>query len=377
MAVGKQERERRWVALRQLMATQELDAVIIRGNCENPHSLYFADVQLRSIPNSVFALTRAGDARMFILNPYDAGEPVPLYRDDSSVMAERDTDVRRPVPSGLAPWLLARKVKRIGVPGLVSLPLPILGALKDALPGVEMLDIGPQMDELRWTKSAAEHQYIRQSAACADHVWSTMRDFLRPGRTINQLLSDIDHFLVEEGCDRTGYAYEGSFLMALPFKLPLCGWNDRLPMQAGDVLNLEVSPRYQGYFTQLTSPVSIGPVKPDIRRAYEAVLKSRAAALPHVRAGVQSKVASDAMLASLAEDGYEPCNPNIGHLMGFTLEELRVGQMPFTFKAGMALVLHPIIKSAHFKMLMRGDTYLVTEGEPERLTHYSTDILEV
>src|SRR5271170_2502111 len=109
MTVGKQERERRWVALRQIMATQDLDAVIIRGNCENPHGLYFADVQLRSMPNSVFTLTRDGEARMFILNPYNDGPPIPLYRDDSAVMTERDTDVRRPVPSGLVPWLLTRK----------------------------------------------------------------------------------------------------------------------------------------------------------------------------------------------------------------------------------------------------------------------------
>src|SRR5271170_4376231 len=101
MTVGKQERERRWVALRQLMATHDLDAVIIRGNCENPHSLYFADVQLRSMPNSVFALTRDGEARMFQMNPYDDSEPAALYRDDGSVMAERDTDVRRLVPSGI------------------------------------------------------------------------------------------------------------------------------------------------------------------------------------------------------------------------------------------------------------------------------------
>jgi len=225
-------------------------------------------------------------------------------------------------------------------------------------------------------KSTLELQLIRRSAACADSVWSNMGAFLRAGRSINQLLSDVDHFLIEEGCDRQGYAYEGSFLIVNRFDMPLSGWDDGKPMKNGDAFNLEISPRYQGYFTQLTSLVSIGPVKPQIRRAYEAVLKARAAALPYVRAGVESKVASDTMVASLAEDGYEPSNTNIGHLMGFLLEEPRVGAMPFTFKAGMALVVHPIIKSPLFKMLMRGDTYLVTEGEPERLTHFSTDILE-
>jgi hypothetical protein len=63
--------------------------------------------------------------------------------------------------------------------------------------------------------------------------------------------------------------------------------------------------------------------------------------------------------------------------MGFTLEEMRMGAGPFTFKAGMSIVFHPIIKSPQFRMLMRGDTYLLAEAGLERLTHYSTDILEI
>jgi Xaa-Pro aminopeptidase len=79
------------------------------------------------------------------------------------------------------------------------------------------------------------------------------------------------------------------------------------------------------------------------------------------------------MLDSLKADGYGSRDGNIGHLLGLDITEPRVGSEPFVLQPGMTLVAHPMLCSQDVQMLLSGETYLVTEGDPERLNATSFD----
>ena len=376
--VSDEELFRRWARLQRLLEAENLDALVIHGGSDSAELIYATDVNYRGA-SVYFALGRGGDVLLLqrgglgYFTDEVSKQWRPTYRPGSELRFEA-MDARA-VPATLQRWLNDRGARRIGI----NLPTytPLASALADV--DAEVVSLHGQLLALRFSKSEEELRYVRASAAVADEIVGAAADFVRPGRRAGQIVGDLHRLAIERGADIPLDTYPGSLNAIFRHNPVPNGYvEDDITLRRGDTFTLEVSPRVHGYYSQLTVPVSLGPVRDRIRRLNYCVLAARDAGLAYVRPGATSADAASAMLEVIAAENCVAANTEIGHLMGIALTEPRIGlDAVVEFVPGMTLVFHPIVRSPAARMFMRGDTYLVTDYGHERLNTTGLDVVEL
>lgn len=369
MSLSVEEIARRRSRTQEILEERGLDAAVVRGAMQCPEMMYLTGAWMPS-HETYFLLARDGTNELVVRGP----RPNPKEQiAGGSVDVVHEQPTRTAVPARVLAWLAAQGARNVGVNVAHGETAPWVAALGQADPKLETHSLLPDLLALRYVKSKEELEILRTSAQLADEVWGNAADLIRVGRSPRQIMGDIQHYLVSHGCDAPLDAYYGSLVVIL-FPNPLLNWyRISEPLKPGDCFSLEISPRIEGYYSQLTGVVSIGPVDPEIQRGHDSIVRARRASLEHVRAGLDATTAAKAMCDSLAADGYGSTDGNIGHLLGLDITEPRVGGESFLFQPGMTLVAHPMLQSDDVYMLLSGETYLVTEGDPERLQATSLD----
>jgi Xaa-Pro aminopeptidase len=278
--------------------------------------------------------------------------------------------------SGFSPRLVAERLsrrspKRVGIVELDSFPSAIATALS---PPPELVDVSDAFQRLRLRKSAYEIELIRKSCAIADAVWERVPEIFRIGRKHYEVLADVDHLMRLAGA-------EGGFNLLLP--LPFLGRAMQSLASPETVVAdarylLEISPRLDGYYSQLTIPVTTHRNDTAALGAYEDVVASKVAAQPLMRPGTDLTDVAGFVAGFLSERGHSIASLSLGHFCGMALEEPRHDPArPQILEEGMTLIFHPVIGDASLRSLMRADTYLITSSGAERLNRYDGGMLEV
>jgi Xaa-Pro aminopeptidase len=217
-------------------------------------------------------------------------------------------------PSLLAERIARRRPRRVGIAQAESFPYSTAAALSDGGKGPELVDVCADMLRLRLRKSACELDLIRKGCAIADAVWERVPEFFRVGRRNYEIVADVDHLVRLAGA-------EGGFNLCFP--LPFLGRAmlslgnpDRI--EAGGRYLLEISPRYRGYYSQLTIPVTARPNDEVALRAYDDVIASKVMAQPLMRPGADLSQIALTISAFLAERGRAMSSLSLGHFCGAT-----------------------------------------------------------
>ena len=274
----------------------------------------------------------------------------------------------------LAERLIRRNPGRIGIAEAETFPAALAALLADQVSPPELVDMSSGMQRLRLRKSAYEIGVIRQSCAIADAVWDEIPGIFRLGRHNYEIMADVDHLVRLAGA-------EGGFHLLLP--LPFLGRPIRAlanPERIGADARflLEISPRYQGYYSQLTIPVTSRPDDQEALRAYEDVVEAKRSFQPRMRPGADLSQIARSIDAFLTERGHSMSSLSLGHFCGMALEEPRHDpSAPFILETGMTLIFHPVLGDAGFKSLMRADTYLITESGAENLNRFKGGMLAI
>lgn len=372
--IGVDELASRWSRLRDVLDERGLDAAVVRGIGQCPEMMYLTGAWVQA-GDAYFLLDRDGGSELVVrggsssgLGDRVAGETIKVTREQPGPS---------PLPERVAEWLRAHGAKRVGFGGDLTGAALWATALHQEH-RFETRSIAADVGALRYVKSEAELAILRESAKLADEVWENVADFVGVGRSPRQIVGDIQHYLVSHGCDVPIAAYHGSLVVILMPNPPLDWFSLSEPLRPGDYFSLEVSPRIEGYYSQLTGIVSIGGADPELRRGNDAIVEARRASLEHIRAGENATTSARAMLDVLRGHGYTSSDGNVGHLLGLDITEPRVGKDSFVFEEGMTLVAHPMLRSDHAQMLLSGETYRVGTGAPHRLnTTWFDSVLEL
>jgi Xaa-Pro aminopeptidase len=378
--ISADELKRRWSKLRDLLVESDTDAIVVSGGAATPDLIYLTNYKFRGA-TALFLLSRDGDTRLILRYPLALDLPRPdepwLQTDGESDVVYEGMDARA-LPDSAIDWLKARDAARVAVN--LSPGAPLVAELGASIPGAEAVPLAAELLALRFVKSEEELRIIRRSAEIADAIWAQAPDFIRPGRVAREIVADVHRLSMEAGADLPLDTYHGSLNLIFGHLPPTAdGYvEEERVLENGYSFTLEISPRVHSYFSQLTSPVSVGPARPELKRLHECTMRATEAGLAQVRPGSDSAKAAQAMLAVIESEGLDPGNTDIGHLLGLDITEPRMGlNTVVEFEAGMTLVFHPIVKSAASSMYMRGDTYLVTDAGPERLNTAPQDLAEL
>ena len=139
-----------------------------------------------------------------------------------------------------------------------------------------------------------------------------------------------------------------------------------------------MSPRYDGYYSQLTSAVTTVADDEVGAGAYSAVVDAKAFAQPLMVPGADLSEIAVEVETFIKDRGQVLASRSLGHFCGMALEEPRHDpSKPFILEEGMTLIFHPVLFSPEYNSLMRGDTYVIAKDGAERLNKHSLDMLHV
>ena len=267
-------------------------------------------------------------------------------------------------------------VERVAVsdatPALHLLPL------RDALPAAEQVLAGPIVRELRMRKDSVEIEALREAGAAIDRVHARMGEWLRSGRTEDEVGADIAAAIVEEGHARADFVIVGSGPNGAS---PHHSLSERV-IEAGDVVVIDIGgPTLEGYNSDSTRTYSMGePRDPDVIATYAVLQEAQAAAVTAVRPGVTAESVDAAARDVVAAAGHgDRFIHRTGHGIG-----LDVHEEPYIV-TGNALLLEPgMVFSVEPGIYLPGrwgarieDIVVVTDDGVEPLNHRPHDLVRL
>jgi Xaa-Pro dipeptidase len=208
----------------------------------------------------------------------------------------------------------------------VDYHMPAVHALnaQAIVPGSELTLAGETIAELRMRKGAAEVDALAAAGAAIDRVQRRIGEWLRPGRTENEVAADIASAIVDEGHARPDFVIVGSGPNGAS---PHHEASDRV-IAAGDVVVIDIGgPMPSGYFSDCTRTYVVAPeagatVAPKVRDVYEIVRQAQAAGVAAVRPGVSAESIDAASRAVIEQAGYgEYFITRTGHGIGLEVHE--------------------------------------------------------
>lgn len=154
---------------------------------------------------------------------------------------------------------------RIGVAAWIDTTMVMMDGLKAAYPGAEIVRADSIMVKLRSVKSDNEIACLRSGFKMVEHATQEVIKALKPGVTECQMVGVAQRAIYEMGAEYEGlpmYVFsEKSTSHAISRSRP-----DRV-IGAGDIVQLNLSARVDGYSPSMGMPVCMGTLTPE-RRAY-------------------------------------------------------------------------------------------------------------
>ena len=250
-------------------------------------------------------------------------------------------------------------------------------ALVAAFPRYDFVDLTQGLLGLRFDRSQEELAVLRTCAALADKGCQALPQVLESGVTEQELAAALDHVLKRDGAEETftlltsgpgdrGSGGLESFHTASPFSRKI------LP---GDLVAVEITPRYEGYWTQLIRTLCLGEPSQELKALHETcvgILRGAAAMLrPGTRAGdVAAFVFQEAEKAGYLLDS--PC----GRICGIDWNEAELDpDCGVLLREGMTVILHlTLTDGAGRPRFAWGETYLVAPRGGECLSALGSDL---
>lgn len=335
--------ERRLARVRELMAEEDLDALVVRA----PDNLvYLADYWCMKGYDAV-VFPRAGEPTLVVIEP-QAEEAARSWAPDVRPFPGYDPRDPRP-PAVRATDVCVDVLRERGLTGRVGLELeqgtqacdrmvgepstPTRGGFA-AFDGVvrETVDASGLLARARAVKTEQELERIRLANELARNALEHVRDNLRPGMRCSEVGA-----LFEGHVHANGVGYDGRVEMARAFTLVWSGPAIRTftatadqPVAEHEPTLLEIWVCADGYWTDLTKNLCPGTLRADYERLLELLLATLAEATDLARPGAPLPELDRLIRARLTEGGYpgQPSHP-VCHGVG-----ARAHEPPYAHQAG-------------------------------------------
>jgi Xaa-Pro aminopeptidase len=250
--------------------------------------------------------------------------------------------------------------------------------LKKALPSKANLIAAPEaaIAKLRMIKDDGEIALIRTAVNLNSRALELALKRFKPGMTETALAAEIDYQSRKLGAE--GPAFDtivaAGERAALPHAQP-----GRTKIGPGMLL-IDMGAFCDGYASDMTRMVHIGPADAKYKQAYTAVLEAQLAAIAAVRPGATAASVDRAARNTLKQHGLDrEFVHSTGHGLGLEIHEApRLGKSEKTkLEAGMTITIEPGVYIEGWGGIRIEDTVLVTKSGCEILTPTPKDLLEV
>jgi Xaa-Pro aminopeptidase len=252
-------------------------------------------------------------------------------------------------------------------------------ALSEAADGVALHRAPGLVQRLRLVKDETEVAALRAACAAADAALADLlaAGGLRPGRTEREVALDLEARMREHGA--AGPSFE---------TIVAAGPNSAVPhhrptgavLRTGDLVKMDFGALVDGYHSDMTRTVVLGPAADWQRELYALVAAAQAAGRGALTPGTEVSDV-DAAARSVVEDAGRGAEfvHGLGHGVGLQIHEAPALAKTGTgaLAAGMAVTVEPGVYLEGRGGVRIEDTLVVRDGEPELLTRTTKELVEV
>ncbi|MBN3038815.1 MAG: aminopeptidase P family protein [Candidatus Omnitrophica bacterium] len=264
---------------------------------------------------------------------------------------------------------LAKKLKLRGL-GFESYntPYAFYRRLKKALGKKHLIPTSNIIEKIRAVKSPKEIRIIRKAASCAVASFSFAKNFVKPGKTEEEIAQGIQYFMKKIGAEDK--AFDIIVASGKRASLPHA-YASKKCIKKNDAVLIDLGCRKCGYNSDLTRVVFLGKMWGKIKRIYDIVLRAQQLAIEAVRAGEQIRTIDKIARQHIANEGFSPF---FGHALGHGIGR-EVHEYPSIsprnqdrLEAGMVITIEPGIYIPGWGGIRIEDMVLVKKDGSEILT---------
>lgn len=355
-----EERDRRWLNIQSELERIGLDGLLVLsdGHLERRGSLRYVSNVWAS------ATLRYG----YVVFP-QKGEPIGINLEDGWIKDKRSLSFRGGWVGESEPYasLIIEIIRElnidngnIGIEG-DFMPAPVYQKLVRELPEATF-KFSNIVHKLKMIKSPEEISVVEKGAEIVDKAYEACIKFAETGKTWNDITSEVCKVLYQLGIEDIG-------------GYPLTHSNDKI--KSGDIYNFyPESQASGGYWIQFGRLISFGEPDKVVRAAWELGIKAQESAVKKLKPGNTGGDLMTTINDALKGSKYTGATRGCGHAIGLDIIE-----RPFIslddetiLKSGMVVAIHPIF-SPHPRVFEAvADTFVVTEGEPRKLSKITPEM---
>jgi len=253
--------------------------------------------------------------------------------------------------------------------------------LDAALDGFAVLaDASELVSRLRMVKSPAELVHVRRAAELADDALREAHRLTGPGVDESEILAAMQGAVFRGGGDYPG----NEFIIGSGPDALLCRYfTGRRVLDATDQLTLEFAGAYRHYHACLMRTIPVGPVPDHQRRMFDACAEALEACKAALRPGRPIGEVFDAHARVMDAHGFQHARLNAcGYSLGAVFAPIWM-DYPMFYRGnpepaapGMVFFLHMILMDSEADLAMTlGETVIVTDGSPERLSRMPLELV--
>lgn len=275
---------------------------------------------------------------------------------------------------GVASLLKEARIKKAGIEAEHT-TVSLLRTLAEALPEVDFVPLGGELDELRLTKDPEEIGLLEKSAAIASAALLDVLGQIRPGAVEREIALALEFSMKRAGADEKSF----DFIVASGPRgaLPHGKAGDRA-IGRGELVTLDFGAVYRGYHSDETVTVAVG--EPDSRQKeiYGIVKEAHDRALAAVRPGITFKELDGIARGFIEEHGYgRYFGHGLGHGVGLEVHEKPIVSYKGegAVEEGMVFTIEPGIYIPDWGGVRIEDTVLVEGGGCRLLTKVPKELM--
>ena len=350
MSLSLGERDRRVELVRKKMRDKGLAALIVSGSTSRKgHFQYLTNYNI-PIDYCHMVLPLDGDPTLFVFTPNQARiAPKRSWVADARYSPDYGASIAARLRE------LGAGETKVGVVGMEVMSARTYQTLLELLPSVNFADVGEIVAEARTIKSNEEIELIRESAVLADGACAAGRGAAREGAMDYEVFAEMDYFLKRHGIIEAFNLAAADTLPAFPY-LPVGN-----VLKNGEAVLMEITPRCQGYYAQLTAGAVVGTPNPEREKMVEVASEALEKGIEILRPGTRASNVDAAMRVVVERAGYT-MPQRAGHGVGLEVDEppTLIPSNHTLLQPGMTVVVHPSVVIPEKGGVFMGGTFLIT-----------------
>ena len=276
--------------LRELMAEEGVDVTLLSLGADLP---YFTGYHAMPLERLTMAVIPADGPAVLVVPELEAPRVTPRP-DEFEIRPWAETEDPVEIVAGMVP----RSPSRVAI-GDQTWAVFLL-RLEEVLPAARFESATPLTRRLRMRKDAGELALLRAAAHAADRVAERLGALGWQGRSEREVAGDISSALREEGHETVDFCIVGSGPNGAS---PHHDAGDRV-IRSGDVVVCDFGGHRDGYCSDITRCVTVGPPPEEVAEAWEVLRRAQQAAFEAVRPGVAAQDVDRAARRVISDAGF-------------------------------------------------------------------------